>query len=561
MLFIVIGSLVAVQSPNEPMAYATHLLPLFTVIQLHLLTIAASFCHPDQAAALVQLKQSFIFDYATTTLPSWQPGTDCCLWEGVACDDDVSGVGQVTVLDLGGCGLYSYGCHAALFNLTSLRYLDLSMNDFGRSRIPAVGFERLSKLTHLNLSCSGLYGQIPIAIGKLTSLVELDLSSEINADSYPSMSQCASLGDRNNLLLREPSFQALVANLTNLRELYLDGIDISGSGEGWCSSLGKAVPSLQVLSMSYCRLHGSIHSSFSSLRSLTVINLKYNPSISGVVPEFFAGFLNLSLLQLSFNSFRGWFPQTIFQLKNIRVLDVSYNNELSGHLPEFPNGTSLEILNLRSTSFYGIKLNSLSNLFSLRDLGFDGSSVSVEPNDLVFNKLNSLQNLQLSFATFSGELGPIFSWINNLKNLKRLHITDYHSSKIMPPLISNLTNLTSLEIIDCRFYGTLPPSIGNLNKLTSLRILSCPFSGTIPSSIGNLKELRRLEISDSELSGPITTHIGHLSKLKVLVLKGCRFSGRIPSSVANLTQLVYVDLSQNLLRGKTTQIYYFLCFK
>uniref|UniRef100_A0A8R7U1A0 Leucine-rich repeat-containing N-terminal plant-type domain-containing protein n=1 Tax=Triticum urartu TaxID=4572 RepID=A0A8R7U1A0_TRIUA len=173
------------------MACTTKLLSLFILIQLYSVAasnshahgdghgnVTTSYCHPDQAAALLQVKQSFIFDYATTTLPSWQPGTDCCLWEGVGCDDDISSSdGSVTTLDLGGRGLYSYGCHAALFNLTSLRYLDLSLNDFGGSRIPADGFERLSKLTHLNLSYSGFYGQIPIAIGKLTSLISLDLSS------------------------------------------------------------------------------------------------------------------------------------------------------------------------------------------------------------------------------------------------------------------------------------------------------------------------------------------------------------------------------------------------
>jgi Leucine-rich repeat (LRR) protein len=340
-----------------------------------------------------------------------------------------------------------------------------------------------------------------------------------------------------------------VVNLTNLRELYLDG-----SGQEWCSGLGKAVPGLQVLSMSFCELNGRIHSSLSSLRSLTVINLKYNSDISGAVPEFFGSFLNLSLLQLSYNSFTGWFPQTIFQLKKIRVLDVSWNYQLSGHLPEFPNGTSLETLNLYYTKFSGTTLSSLSSLLSLRELALDVGSLSMEPIALLSNKLNSLQNLQLSFDTFSGDLGPFFKWISCLKNLTRLQLFDYHSSKIMPPMISNLTNLTSLEITDCAFFGQIPPSIGNLNKLMSLRISGCAFSGTMPSSIGNLKELRSLKISYIDLSGPIITDIGQLSKLVVLVLKGCRFSGRIPSAIVNLTQLVYVDLSHNDLKGKIQYI-------
>ncbi|KAM3354982.1 hypothetical protein ACQJBY_025626 [Aegilops geniculata] len=548
------------------MAGTTHLLAFFTLTELYLVAAstsdahahghdnatASSFCHPDQAAALLQLKQSFIFDYSTTTLPSWQPGTDCCLWEGVGCDgvSGSSSSSSVTVLDLGGRGLYSYGCHAALFNLTSLRYLDLSMNDFGGSRIPAVGFERLSKLTHLNLSYSGFYGQIPIVIGKLTNLVSLDLSSLHNIESDEITNIYSILDGYNFLVLREPSFEILLANLTNLRELYLDGVDISSSGDEWSSGLGIAVPHLQILSMVNCQLHGPIHTSLSSLRSLTVVNLKLNGGISGAVPEFFTDFLNLSVLQLSYNNFSGWFPWKIFQLKNIRVLDVSHNGQLSGHLPEFPSGASLETLNLQYTNFSGVSLSSFSNLLSLSELGLEGGSISMEPYDLFHNKLNSLQNLQLSFAQFSGELAPFFSWIRSLKNLTSLHLSDCYSSKIMPPMIGNLTNLTSLEMTYCGFVGQIPSSIGNLNKLTSLRISDCAFSGTIPSSIGNLKKLRRLEISYSELSGPITTDFGHLSKLTVLVLTACRFSGRIPSTIMNLTQLIYLDLSQNDLRGE-----------
>ncbi|VAH85827.1 unnamed protein product [Triticum turgidum subsp. durum] len=569
------------------MACAIHLLALFTLIQLYSLgpstshahghahgnATASSVCRPDQAAALLQLKQSFIFDYSTTTLPSWEPGTDCCQWEGVGCDDGVSdGGGGVTVLDLRGCSFYSYGLHAAVFNLTSLRYLDLSMNDFGGTRIPAAGFEKLTKLTHLKLSCSGLYGQIPIAIGKLTNLVTLDFSDEHNIDvSYTSPSYSAFLSGYNKLLLRGPSLETLLANLTNLRELYLDGVDISSSGEEWCNGLGKVVPYLQVLSMADCHLQGPIHSSLSNLRSLTTVNVHDN-EISGVVPEFFADFLNLSVLQLADNSFSGWFPQTIFQLKNIRVLDVSGNSQLSGHLPEFPNGSSFETLNLQSTNFSGIKMSSFSNILSLRELGFDGRSIFVDHTDLLFNKLNSLQNLQLPFAQFSGELRPFFLWISSLKNLTSLGLSqfswglgpffscisslknlaslqlyDCSSSNIIPTMIGNLTNLKILEI-RFGFTGQIPPSIGNLNKLTSLTISACGFSGAVPSSIANLTKLRSMEISENSLSGQIPTYIGHLSQLMLLTLAGCRFSGKIPSVITNLTQLIYVDLSENNLR-------------
>ncbi|KAM0852908.1 hypothetical protein ACQ4PT_051445 [Festuca glaucescens] len=158
------------------------LLPLLVFIQLPFssthdnLATSSVHCLPDQAASLLQLKQSFNFDFSNTTLPSWQDGTDCCLWEGVGCEDSS---GHVTALSLRGRGLCSQAINMALFNLTSLHHLDLSGNDFGGLRLPVVGFEKLSLLTHLNLSGSGLAGQIPISIGHLTSLISLDLSNHL----------------------------------------------------------------------------------------------------------------------------------------------------------------------------------------------------------------------------------------------------------------------------------------------------------------------------------------------------------------------------------------------
>jgi uncharacterized protein YjbI with pentapeptide repeats len=114
--------------------------------------------------------------------------------------------------------LYSYSLDGALFNLTSLQRLDLSKNDFGGSRIPAAGFERLSVLTHLNLSYAGFYGQIPVVIGKLPSLISMDISSLHYIDGGEIHTLYDVVDSYNLLLLQEPSLETLVSNLTNLRE-------------------------------------------------------------------------------------------------------------------------------------------------------------------------------------------------------------------------------------------------------------------------------------------------------------------------------------------------------
>ncbi|XP_037403949.1 receptor-like protein 7 [Triticum dicoccoides] len=347
-------------------------------------------CHSDEAATLLQLKKSFLFSKATTSLPSWQDGTNCCRWEGVGCGGST---GRVTNLNLNGRGLISPGLDPVIFNLASLRFLDLSRNDFsGKSTIsgfsgysmPTVGLERLTFLSHLNLSKSGFEGEIPIAIGKLENLVSLDLSIDVEDDFLLINSSWIS------------DFQGLVGNLRNLRELYLDGVDMSGSGEGWCYTLVKSTPCLQVLSLGECYLYGPIHQSLLNLSSLTVINLQSNSDIfAGRFPEFFMDFVNLTVLQVYDNNLEGWFPPRSFQSKRLRFLDLSGNTALSGSLPNFYDARSLHSLILYETNFSFSKPSSFSNFLSLQELALDAKYISAEFRSSL-NMLPSLSVLLLS---------------------------------------------------------------------------------------------------------------------------------------------------------------------
>jgi hypothetical protein len=133
-----------------------------------------------------------------------------------------------------------------------------------------------------------------------------------------------------------PSIDTLVANLSNLRELYLDKLDLSSMGEDWCTALATYVPHLEILSMATCSLTGPICKSLSRLSSLVVLNLQNNYGIAGRFPEFLMDFLNLTTLQLSNDNLQGWLPSRPFQSKNLRVLDLSYNRISLGMCQTFP---------------------------------------------------------------------------------------------------------------------------------------------------------------------------------------------------------------------------------
>ncbi|CAN6203609.1 unnamed protein product [Urochloa humidicola] len=491
-------------------------------------------CLSDHASALLRLKQSFTFDYAITNLSSWEKSTDCCSWEGVGCN---SATGHVNVLNLTRRGLYSYGIDQALFNLTSIQLLDLSMNDFGGSELPAAGFEKLSSLTYLDLSSSGFSGQIPISISKLTSLVSLDLSNQYvyNKDGIL----------RNHLLLWEPNFRTLVKNFSKLRELHLSGVNISISGEEWCNALAEFVPNLQVIALDSCGLYGSFHQSFSSLHSLEVINLRLN-TMSGVFPQYFANFLNLSVLMLAGSDLHGTFPEKIFELKHLTYLELSGNTNLMVQIQRFSNGSSLEALSLDGSNFSIADPSSFGNLKSLQTLYLDTIVISKKLS-FSLSTLDSLEQLSISQFVILNE--SFFSWIGDLENLIFLQFKLGDFSKTTNSWIGNLTNLEELIILNSFFSAPIPPAIGNLKNLGILALQNCSLSGRIPSWIVELKELFYVDLSYNNLGGEIPTQLFALPKLQKLALINNQLGGSLPEFTASTSGLAFLQLRENKLSG------------
>nr|POF12606.1 receptor-like protein 12 [Quercus suber] len=280
-------------------------------------------CLPDQSAHLLQLRQEFVekrmyteypeyytyYDYpdyyngSYPKMKSWKADTDCCSWVGVTCDTQN---GEVIGLDLSNSWLYGpLNSNSSLFSLRHLRKLNLDSNNFSSSTIPSE-FGQLVRLTHLNLSFSFLHGRIPSEISWLSNLVSLDLSFNYFEyfDHYYKL-----------LDLRRIHLEALVQNMTYLRELHLGYVNISLS-----------------------------------------------------LPQSLANLSSLTSLSLSECNLRGEFPLNIFLLPKIQSIDLSYNYELTGFLPKFRFCSSLKKLHLRATNFSGEFPNSMDNLGSLNVL-------------------------------------------------------------------------------------------------------------------------------------------------------------------------------------------------
>ncbi|KAK1427332.1 hypothetical protein QVD17_16015 [Tagetes erecta] len=484
---------------------------------------------------------------------SWNPNTtDCCTWRGVTCSIN----GHVTGLDLSheaiSCGIDD---SSVLFDLESLESLNLAANDFHSSLIPSrIG--NLTRLSYLNLSMSGFSGQIPGELSQLTRLQVLDLSSIFS------------------LKLEKPSLAYLVQNLTRLRSLYLDNVNLSTQKSNWCQCLSSSLLNLEVLSLSNCQLLGPLEHSLEKLQSLSVIRLASN-DLGTTIPEFFANFKNLTLMDLGGCNLLGTFPSQVLQLHNLKNLDLSYNKNLYGSLPEFPINGSLETLVLSFTAFSGGIPESIGHLKNLSRIDLWNNSFS-GPIPKSLQNLTKLTYIDLSRNSLSGTI-PC-GYFQDLENLLSVDLKSYCFTGSIPSSLFNLQNLQQIRLSDNKFDGLLAhfdtPSVSSLDTLD---LSGNKLEGEIPRSIFELKKLRILLLSSNNLSGTIRivdfenhlrnltdldlsfnnlsviiseniTLVNHLPKLTTLMLASCNLI-KFPN-LRNQSRLTYVDLSKNKIEGK-----------
>ncbi|XP_037411682.1 receptor-like protein 9DC3 [Triticum dicoccoides] len=444
-------------------------------------------CLPDQALSLLQLKHSF----HNPDLSSWQHGTDCCHWEGVGCD---RASGQVITLDLSYRSLQSTGgLSSALFNLTSLRSLSLSGNDFNHASLPSFGFERLTELLSLELSETGLSGQIPIGIAHLEKLLTLDISYN------------------DYLYLREPQFQTLVANLTNLRDLYLNEVDISSSGPTWSVAIADSVPLLQNL----------------DFNSLSTLKLREN-RFHGMLPENIGEGCMLQTIDLNNNLIEGKIPRSLSNCQGLELFDVG-NNQIIGSFPSWLGVLPrLRVLVLRFNQLNG----------TIRDFKGDHT---------INNYFANLQILDLASNNFSGNLPE--GWFNELKAMME-NVSD--GGEVLGHETYSGARFYQ-DTVTITFKGFDLSFTKILSTFNAIDFSNNSFDGPVPESIGRLVALRGLNMSYNNFMGQIPFQYRNLSQLEAMDLSWNQITGEIPQELTSLTSLEWLNLSYNNLYGRIPQ--------
>ncbi|XP_057789386.1 receptor-like protein 7 [Salvia miltiorrhiza] len=486
-------------------------------------------CLHHQKILLLQLKDELSFNSSLSTkLVRWNKRDECCKWHGVECDV----AGYVVSLQLDDESISGgIADSSSLFKLMHLQKLNLAYNDFNNTPIPK-GIHNLTYLTHLNLSHAGFGGQVPAEISSLRRLVSLDISNWY----WGSVS-----------LIELPNLELFVQNLTGLRELYLNGVNVTSSRERrkWSHIISSYLPNLTALSLSGCGLSGPLTKSFGQLHSLSILQLDFN-DLGTELPDLFANFPSLTTLSLFNCGLKGSIPPTFANLTKLIRVDLSFNfftGSLSSML--FEGLSNLVYLDLWGNSFSGNIPHSLFALPSLLELDLRNNQFNGTFQLDKFQSLANLTRLDLSHNRLSVDVGNLNSTSYGSLQLKELTLASCNLSHF-PNFIKNL----GMEVVDLsenRIGGEIPSWIWgtqlwyldlSYNLLTDLQK---PYH--IPAS------LRVLLLQSNQLKGELHLTIPPASQLSYLSLANNSLSGSIPTSLCSATSLYVVDLSGNRLSG------------
>ncbi|KAL3733456.1 hypothetical protein ACJRO7_022906 [Eucalyptus globulus] len=554
------------------------------------LSFASPSCPPDQHDALLLFKNSFVLD-SRASYYCYQ-GLDCCSWNGITCDEDT---GNIVGLDLT-CSWLRGALHSnsSLFLLRHLQILNLFGNNFSGSHI-SPNLSALTKLTHLNLSRSHFFGIVPSEISRLSKLVSLDLSSTIDESySFPFIK------------LESSVFTMLVQNLTAMRELALNFVDMSMVSPISFANLSSSLTYLSVLN---CSLWGNFPTTAFHLPSLTTLSLSQNLDMSGILPK--SNWTSpLVYLSLRRTSFSGEIPNSIGNMTTLEVLDLN-DCGFTGHIPSsLGNLKQLQTLDLAGNNFCGVlefepftKLKNLQLLNVSQELNLPSnalnytfpklevlwlSSCNLTEFPYFLNSSKRLTYLVLSFNRISGEIPRWFWGISHdtLEELdlshnlleggiqqlpwKQLRYIMLQNNSFQGPLPIPPPFTSHFYAFNNGFTGEISSSICQLNSLLYLYLFNNNLSGNIPPCFGNMTNLFYLDLSSNKFQGPLlipppsTSHfyafnngftgeipssICQMRSLRYLYLYDNNLSGNLPPCFGDMTNLEYLVLSSNKLQG------------
>ncbi|KAL6880174.1 hypothetical protein ACP4OV_011739 [Aristida adscensionis] len=483
----------------------------------------------------------------------------------------ISMMPSLRTLVLSSCSLASVNQSLTrMKNLTNLELLDLSKNSFSHP-MANNWLWNITSLRYLDLSNTGLYGKFPGTLGDMTFLQVLDLSDYVDDD------------ERNTRIMATN-----LKNLCNLEVLDLGLSRLHGDVTELIKNLPRCSPNeLHELDLSENQLTGILPRWIGQFTGLTLLDLSFN-NIMGTIPTSIMQFANLRTLDLSGNHLTGHVPYEVGMLPNLTSLCLDYN-DLDGVITEEHFARSLQKIDL---SYNALKIQLRSDwqppprldyaCFAACQMGpsfpgwlqwhvaityLDISSAGIADKlpQWFSSAFSNVKMLNISSNQLNGtlpnnmgsmSLGQLYLSSNQLTGLiptlpPNLAVLDLSRNSLSGPLPSDMgsANLIKLFLFSNQITGHIPESFCKYEGLAMLDLSNNFLEGELPSCLRTMEDIQFLALSNNSLSGEFPTFVQNFTNMQLLDLSRNKFSGRLPIWIGNLVYLCILRLSHNRFFG------------
>lgn len=237
-------------------------------------------------------------------------------------------------------------------------------------------------------------------------------------------------------------------------------------------------------------------------QTLEALEFRSNKGLIGEIPPIIGQLVKLRCLVLVENSLSGQLPQELGYLVHLKRLTLS-GNRLSGPLPASfgKNLADLLILDLSWNSLSGTLPSNLGGMTSLLKLDFSNNLL----NGTIPGELGDMKSLMLLDLRNNNLSGGLTRSLEGMVSLQDMLLSNNPIGGDLNQIgWEKLASLTNLDLSNTGLIGDVPRSIGDLNRLRFLALNNNKLTGSISSKLGALPCLNALYLNGNNLSGEIS---------------------------------------------------------